>query len=120
MNERLLFFLLRVLLGLAFFAGSSHGDTVDVPRLASAIERAENSPVHPYGILVTYKATSPRRACLNTIRHALARWRASGAQGDPIEFIARSYAPIGARNDPNGLNRYWAHNVRWFYQHPKA
>lgn len=34
---------------------------------------------------------------------------------DFIEYFARKYAPVGAENDPQGLNRFWEQNVRYYY-----
>ena len=77
--------------------------------LADSIFKAENSKSHPYGILKHYKHTTPRQACLNTIAHAR---RDFNGQGDFIEFLGNRYAPIGAQNDPNNLNKNWITNVK--------
>jgi len=87
-------------------------EIVNVEKLATAIYYAENSKSHPYGIMVHYKHTSARTACINTIRHALRDWN---GKGDFLAFLASRYAPIGASNDPRGLNRNWVKNVRYFY-----
>ena len=34
---------------------------------------------------------------------------------DTIEEIQRKYAPVGAANDPNGLNNYWVSGVTRYY-----
>lgn len=78
-------------------------------QLADAIFKAENSKSHPYGILQHYKHTTPRQACLNTIAHARRDFK---GQGDFIEFLGSRYAPIGATNDPNNLNKNWITNVK--------
>lgn len=31
-----------------------------------------------------------------------------------IEFLASRYCPIGADNDPQGLNKNWVKNVKYF------
>ena len=82
-------------------------------KIADAIYKAENSKAHPYGIMVKYKTTTPRQACLNTIAHAQRDW--SGV-GDFIEFLGSRYAPIGAENDPTNLNKNWVGNVRYFLE----
>lgn len=33
---------------------------------------------------------------------------------DYIEFLASRYCPIGADNDPQGLNKNWVKNVKYF------
>jgi hypothetical protein len=80
--------------------------------IANAIKKAEG--IHsrfPYGILVKYKNTTPRQACLNTIAHARKDWN---GQGDFLEFLAKRYCPIGAKNDPTGLNKNWLKNVMFY------
>lgn len=32
-----------------------------------------------------------------------------------IEQIGSKYCPVGAKNDPNGLNKYWVNGVKSFY-----
>lgn len=47
--------------------GNKLGD-VTVNRLADVIFRAENSPHHPYGVMLSTE--HPRAVCINTIQHA--------------------------------------------------
>ena len=103
---------------LCIFGVSCYADTIkdiDVDKLADAIYKAEggNKTKYPYGILTKYKTTTPRQACINTIKHALRDW---DGQGDFIEFLGSRYAPIGAENDPRGLNKNWVKNVKYFYE----
>lgn len=88
-------------------------------RLADAIFKAENSKDHPYGIMVKYKHTTPRQACLNTIRSAQKRFQAQTKEKDFIILLSKTYAPIGASNDPKGLNRNWIRNVKHFLNERK-
>jgi hypothetical protein len=89
---------------------------VDIDVLADAIYRAEGGKTkHPYGILKKYKTTTPRQACLNTIKSNLKRYGAAKSTEDFITFMSRSYCPVGAENDPTGLNKYWVKNVSFFY-----
>jgi hypothetical protein len=90
-------------------------ETINIKKLATAIYWAEGGAKtnHPYGILTKYKTTSPRQACINTINHALKDWN---GKGDFIVFLGSRYAPIGADNDPKGLNKNWVRNVRYFYE----
>lgn len=37
-----------------------------------------------------------------------------------ISYFASKYAPIGAKNDPKGLNRHWERNFRIFYNEFKG
>lgn len=107
----LLFFLM---LGLYFFP-DLEANEININKLANAIYLAEGGAKtnHPYGILTHYKHTTPRQACINTIRHALREW---SGKGDFIEFLGSRYAPIGVANDPKGLNKNWVRNVRYFYE----
>jgi hypothetical protein len=88
-------------------------EPINIERLVKAIYYAEggDKTSHPYGILAHYKHTTPRQACINTIKHALRDFRG----GDFIAFLASRYAPIGVANDPKGLNRNWVKNVRRLY-----
>ena len=96
-------------IGIAFAGGDSHFYSDD--QIADAIYIAEGGAktAHPYGILKTYKATTSRQACINTIRHARRDWNGSG---DFIAFLGSRYAPVGAANDPTNLNKNWIKNVR--------
>lgn len=98
----------------AFFARA-----IDENRLVDAIGRAENSKVHPYGILAKYKTTTPRQACLNTVRSALKRYAKTNQKEDFIVFLSKTYSPIGATNDPHNLNVFWIKNVTFFYNKTK-
>ena len=50
---------------------------------------------------------------LNTIKSNLKRWN---GQGSFIVFMSKSYCPIGAANDPTGLNKNWVKNVTYYYE----
>lgn len=82
-------------------------------QIANAIYKAEGgaNTRHPYGILVKYKHTTPRQACINTIKHARRDWN---GEGDFIAFLGNRYCPVGAKNDPKGLNKNWIKNVKHF------
>ena len=84
-------------------------------QIVNAIYLAEGgaNTRHPYGILAKYKHTTPRTACLNTVRHARKDF---DGKGDFILFLQRRYAPIGVKNDPKGLNHNWYNNVKHFLE----
>lgn len=92
----------------------ANASEIDPERLANAIYYAEGGAKtnHPYGILAKYKHTTPRQACINTINHALRDFNG----GDFIEFLGQRYCPVGAKNDPTGLNKNWVKNVKHFYE----
>lgn len=102
---------LMVLMGLFLFAMVGCASAYTEEELVTAIGHAENSKAHPYGIIPKYKHTTPRQACLNTVRHQKKLW---DGKGDFIDFLAGKYAPLNVANDPSGLNVNWAKNVKWF------
>ena len=77
--------------------------------IANAIFHAENSTRHPYGILTRYKHTTPRQACINTIKHARRDWN---GKGDFISFLGARYCPPSA----HPLNKNWVRNVKHFLE----
>lgn len=87
-----------------------------------AIYKAEGGThtKHPYGILAKYRHTSPKQACLNTVRHRMSLWRESGLKMPFTAYLGLSYCPIGASNDPSGLNRNWESNVSYFLRRDNA
>ena len=95
--------------------------SVDIDRLADAIYRAEGGAKtrHPYGILAKYKTTTPRQACINTIKSGIKRYKTYNGKDDFIVFLSKTYCPIGAKNDPTGLNKNWVKNVKFYYNRIK-
>ena len=90
--------------------------------IADAIYKAENSKTYPYGIVsidTNGDEEYARKICLNTIRNNRKRFADYGyKQFDSyLEFLASRYCPIGASNDPTGLNVNWLGNVNWFLNH---
>ena len=85
-------------------------------RLADAIYIAEGGKKAktPFGICSqpVKGYAHARRVCLASIRKNVARWEAAGKPGDFVSFMGRRWAPVGASNDPRGLNRQWPDNVR--------
>lgn len=82
-------------------------------RVADAIWLAEGGKKAKvsHGIL-SVKTKDPRGVCLNTVRNTWGRWESAGKPGDFIDFLGSRYAPVGAANDPKGLNKNWPRNVR--------
>lgn len=83
-------------------------------KLVLAIYKAEGGKKtnHPYGVMNLPDNTSPREACLNTLKRRFKTW---DGKGDFISYVARTYSPINAPNDPTGLNKHWIKNVNYFY-----
>jgi hypothetical protein len=95
-------------------------EIVNVHVLADSIYLAEGGSMtrHPYGILKHYKHTSPRQACLNTIKSNHRKWLKSKNNRNQsfIDSLARIYAPIGAKNDSRTRsNANWPRLVSFFY-----
>ncbi|MGQ9473152.1 MAG: hypothetical protein ACUVQZ_08175 [Candidatus Caldatribacteriaceae bacterium] len=86
--------------------------------LLLAIRESERGrPGFEFGVVTakdTDLATQTEWACKIILKN-FERFRESGER-DFISFLGKSYAPLGAENDPQGLNRFWADNVRYFYQ----
>jgi len=99
-------------------------------------EAPESYPVNPFALLLAIREaergrkgfefgvvkakdtdlkTQCKYAC-ETIKNNFQRFKEQESEQDFIVFLGKRYAPIGAENDPNGLNQHWVHNVRWFYE----
>ena len=97
---------------------------LNVERLADAIYQAEGGAKtkHPYGVLsVKCKTTLEcRQITINSIKRGISRYNRDRASNRTLEgFIshfARRWCPIGAKNDPKGLNQNWVKNVLFFYK----
>ncbi len=98
-------------------------------QLLVALRRAENGgPGREFGVL-SVKAPdldSQARVAANTVRNSVERFEQTGGQAiDPqsgqytdafLRYFSARYAPVGASNDPSGLNRYHAANLIALYQ----
>lgn len=116
-KEKFLIILAGLILGaiviFLFLPAKVRAEEINVEKLATAIYHAEGGAKtsHPYGILAHYKTTTPRQACINTIKHAQRDFKG----GDFIAFLGSRYCPVGAKNDPTGLNKNWVRNVKRLY-----
>ena len=89
-----------------------------------AIRYAENGRAgREYGILhPRVKPTYRSQAgwCAATVQKNYDRWMPSTPDQDTleafIEFLGSKYCPIGADNDPTGLNNHWTSNVLHHYR----
>jgi len=88
--------------------------------IVSAIRYAENGGKgREYGILhPKVKPTYRSQAgwCAATVQKNYDRWIKSGSKGSFIAYLGAKYCPIGADNDPTGLNAHWVKNVTYFYK----
>jgi hypothetical protein len=85
--------------------------------IVAAIRYAENGKTYQYGIIHkrcpnTYRAQAGW--CAATVQKNYDRWVKAGRKGDFVTFLGNRYCPVGAKNDPNGLNKYWIKNVKKF------
>ena len=85
----------------------------------SAIRYAENGGKgREYGILdKRVKPTYRSQAgwCAATVQKNYDRWVKAGSKGEFVVFLGNRYCPVGADNDPKGLNKHWIKNVRKLY-----
>lgn len=86
-----------------------------------AIRRAENGApgkefgiVHPKAWGTNLSTQAGWAAC--TVRNQRKRHAGDNCGMDFIACLARRYCPIGAENDPAGLNKNWERNVRYWLE----
>ena len=103
----------NIIIAACLTLSSFHALAIDCERLVTAIGKAENSKSYPFGVMI--QCRNPRQICMNTVKHAEAKWTAAGKPGDFIVFLSKTYAPQKALNDPNKLNKNWTKNVHWSY-----
>ena len=86
--------------------------------IVAAIRYAENGGKgKEYGILhPRVKPTYRSQAgwCAATVQKNYDRWVKAGRKGEFVVFLGNRYGPVGAENDPNGLNKNWVKNVRFY------
>jgi hypothetical protein len=99
------------------------------PKLLVAIRRTENGgPGREFGVLSVAApgVDAQARVAANTVRSTIQRFERGGEVAvDPatgrytdafLRYLSARYAPIGAANDPTGLNRHHAANLIALYQ----
>ena len=86
--------------------------------IVAAIRHAENGGKgKEYGILhPRVKPTYRSQAgwCAATVQKHYDRWVKAGSKGLYIDSLGARYCPVGADNDPKGLNKYWTKNVKYY------
>ena len=92
---------------------------VDNNIIVNAIYKAEGgkNTKYPYGIVsIDTKGDEEyaRKICYNTVRNNKKRFLKQSKYKDYIEFLGSRYCPVGAKNDPTGLNKNWIKNVKYF------
>mgnify|MGYP005812597381 CR=1 FL=1 len=99
------------------------------PALLVALRRTENGgPGREFGVVsvAAEGLEAQARVAATTVRNSLAHFeRQGGVAIDPtttrytddfLRFLSARYAPIGAANDPRGLNRHHAANLIALYR----
>lgn len=64
-----------------------------------------------YGSHASVPAKEGRAAAAKIVHDSFRKWRAQACPGTFADYLAHRYAPVGARNDPYGLNKHWQANV---------
>lgn len=98
----------------------------DLAPIVAAIRHAENGAAgKEYGVLgpgvrrdmerrgATYRPQAGW--CAATVQKTFDRWVKAGEPGMFIEYLGNRYCPVGAANDPTGLNANWQRNVKTWY-----
>lgn len=104
-------------IGAGTVLGQSKIDEKYANKIADAIYKAEGGAKtrYPYGIKsINTKGNKEyaRQICLNTIRNNYIRWQKFGTNKvDFITFLGNRFCPVGAVDDPTGLNKNWVKNV---------
>lgn len=117
MKKSILFFALNI--GISITYGQNIARPIDLAyrdKIVAAIYRAEGGAKtrYPYGIksIVTTNEAHAKRICENTVANNYIRWQKAGKTNEFINFLGNRYCPIGAKDDPTGLNRNWIKNVK--------
>lgn len=112
----------------AVIAREAERTSID-PALLVALRRTENGgPGREFGILSVSAdgLEAQARVAATTVRNTIARFaHRGGVAVDPttrrytedfLRFLSARYAPVGAPNDPSGLNRHHAANLIALYR----
>ena len=86
----------------------------DFKKLITAIRKIENGGEgRQFGILNKKADTFRRQAgwCAATCWKNWVRWQRTNQETPYLLFLADKYAPLGAENDPTGLNANWLPNL---------
>jgi hypothetical protein len=89
--------------------------------IVNAIRKAEGTWTYGIKSIKCETEKECRQICLNTVRNNRKRFaRLSVSSQEFIHFLGSRYCPIGADNDPRGLNKNWEKNVRYFLAKARA
>jgi hypothetical protein len=91
--------------------------------ILDAVRKVEGVP--SYGVMTLARRYGSHRVVPEALGRAEAakimhkmyrRWRAQGRPGDFLDYMHKRYAPVGASNDPTGLNRHWRRNLERYME----
>lgn len=98
-------------------AANRNGLDLEQLVILAAIRKAENGGHgKEFGIMNKKANNFDKQAgwCAATIKKNYQRWIDAGRKGEYIDFLGSRYCPIGAENDPTGLNHNWIPNVKYW------
>ena len=113
--------LLKVFLFLFLFSAPLLAQP-DFDKMCDAVYRTEGGAKtkHPFGVLSVpcsgYEEC--RKITLNSLRNSWSRYQKTDMKIPFDEFFQKRWSPVGAENDPNGLNKNWLSNFRFFMSRP--
>src|SRR3990167_7978114 len=91
----------------------------DFKKVCDAVYLAEGGAKagKPFGVLSVpcggYRDC--RAVCLKSAENNFKRWEKSDKSKTYLELFRDRWAPLKAKNDPNGLNKNWLRLVQYFY-----
>ena len=105
------------------------------PAFLMAIRRAENGKIWHFGVMPENEGYREDKGIIEngkfryyrsrfekqcnwaalSIKKNSERYFKSDKKYDFIRFMQKEYCPIGVKNDPRGLNKYWEGNVRKYF-----
>lgn len=113
--------LVVVLCAVLFFGcNQAHAQEYTDEQIVNAIRKAEGTWTYGIKSIRCETTEACRKICLNTVKNNRKRFaRIQEKRGDFIAFLGSKYCPVGAENDPTGLNKNWEKNVRYFLARAK-
>ena len=110
-----------VIASILIFQLSPHGHTEpDYEKMATAIYFTEGSykTSYPFGVLsvTCHGYTECREVTLNSLKKSWNRYQQTAMKISFEEFFANRWCPVGAENDPKGLNQNWLKNLNYFME----
>ena len=115
-NNKIIGHCVLICLTLFLWCKCCFAETVDFDRLANCIRIAEGNA--NYGVMVKFKHTTPRQACINTAKRVYEHvWDGVGGVKGYIKALGAIYCPTKGKLRPaeRRLNGNWVKNVTYLY-----